>query len=152
MTQWQHIAAAILYALLLASPGSAPARSEAEKTGCFATTETQLETNQCLAEDLRADDAELNRVYQKLQTLYAGEPEFLEKLKAAQRAWLAFRDADFEARYPAQDKRLAYGSIYPMCAGLTRAERIRKRIAELKVWETGLPEGEVCGGSVRRAD
>lgn len=49
---------------------------------------------------LRAEDAQLNKVYRKLMALIANAPQ-KEQLKAAQRAWVKFRDgnAEFEASF-----------------------------------------------------
>jgi uncharacterized protein YecT (DUF1311 family) len=38
------------------------------------------------------------------------------KLKQAQRAWIAFRDAHLEARFPKADKQAEYGSAYAHAA------------------------------------
>jgi len=71
-------------------------------------------------------DAELNKTYRRFLADLK-DPEAQAKLKAAQRAWIAFRDAqaEFEADQDARG-----GSMYPMlfyanCADLTR-ERIKQ--------------------------
>ena len=46
----------------------------------------------------------MNRVYKQVQAEYKSETTFIKKLGAAQRAWLAFRDAHLEALYPEIDK------------------------------------------------
>ena len=122
------------------------------RAGCLESSVTQLETNQCVGDKRRAADAELNVIYQRLQKLYADRPEFLDKLKRAQRAWIAFRDAEMEARFPGPDKRITYGSVYPMCGGLLLTELTRKRVVDLKVWAEGTQEGDVCSGSIRLRD
>ena len=96
----------------------------------------------------RADD-ELNRVYRQILSEYAEDAAFIEKLKEAQRAWLAYRDAHVESVFPGEDKRAIYGSVFPMCHcdevyGLT-VERTRV----LQRWIKGLPEGDVCAGTIR---
>jgi uncharacterized protein YecT (DUF1311 family) len=78
-----------------------------------------------------------------------GEADFLQKLKAAQRLWIAFRDAHLESLYPAGDKQLEYGSAYGACRCLALVELTNRRLEELKVWLRGVPEGETCKGSVR---
>ena len=52
----------------------------------------------------------------------ASPPEAAAKIKTAQRAWIAYRDAYMGAMYPAKDKQAEYGSIYPMEADLLRAK------------------------------
>lgn len=75
---------------------------------------------------------------------------FIEKLKLAQRAWIKFRDASFEMKYPHHKDRYYYGSAFSMCSRSYLAELTITRIAELKVWLKGIEEGDVCCGSVKR--
>ena len=65
----------------------------AKKQPC-ADAQTQSAMNQCAIDEYKKADAELNRVYQQL--LPKLEATHQEKLKAAQRAWISFRDADCE--------------------------------------------------------
>lgn len=100
------------------------------------------------AADFKTADAELNRVYQQVVKKYADEPAFINKFKQAQRAWLKFRDAHLESRYPAEDKR-DYGSIYSLCSSNLLAELTQARTEQLKLWLEGIEEGDGCAGSVR---
>jgi len=59
--------------------------------------------NKCFCQQYQKADAELNRVYQQLLAAGTGNPAFIDKLKAAQRAWVVFRDAQLEAIYPITD-------------------------------------------------
>lgn len=101
------------------------------------------------AADFKAADAELNRVYQQVLAKYADEPTFVHRFKQAQRAWIKFRDAHLEARYPALDKRGEYGSIYSLCFSNLMAELTEARTQQLKLWLDGIGEGDGCAGSVR---
>ena len=94
-------------------------------------------------------DKELNAIYQKILTEYTGDQEFIAKLKAAQRAWLKFRDAEMEALFPLQEKGYSYGSIYPMCHSIWLANLTQDRITQLKKWTEKVEEGDVCAGSIR---
>jgi len=76
--------------------------------------------------------AELNRTYEALLTKLP-DAEGKEKLKKAQRAWLAFRDA--EAAFAADKVRA--GSMAPTLRYETITELTRQRIKQL---ETGLTE------------
>ena len=76
--------------------------------------------------------AELNRTYEALLTKLP-DAEGKEKLKKAQRAWLAFRDA--EAAFVADKVRA--GSMAPTLRYETMTELTRQRIKQL---ETGLTE------------
>jgi uncharacterized protein YecT (DUF1311 family) len=123
--------------------------SGADQTECMETATTQLERNQCATSHLQAAEDELNRVYQAILSKYKDDREFLEKLRNAQRAWLTFRDAELEARFPFEDKQSHYGSGYPMCANLFLAQRTQERIKHLREWLEGTEEGDVCAGSVQ---
>jgi uncharacterized protein YecT (DUF1311 family) len=86
---------------------------------------TQLEVNQCADRQYRKADAELNRVYQQLVRAAGGADA---KLKAAQLAWLKFRDAecDYEAgRYEG-------GSMKPMVYSFCLADVTGARTKQLK--------------------
>jgi uncharacterized protein YecT (DUF1311 family) len=132
-------------ALALLSP--APAVG-ADPKNCMETATTQLQRNQCASSQLKAADGELNRVYQAILKKYKNDTDFLRKLRNAQQAWLKFRDAELEAKFPLTDKRARYGSAYPMCANLFLAQRTQERIKDLRQWLDGTEEGDVCAGSV----
>ena len=67
--------------------------------GCDSAT-TQVELNECTAQAYQAADKELNDAYQVLVGKLSNNAASLEKLRAAQRAWIGFRDAEcaFESR------------------------------------------------------
>jgi uncharacterized protein YecT (DUF1311 family) len=58
-------------------------------------------------------DQVLNTTYATVLKSYAQDAPFLAKFKQAQRAWIAFRDAQLAARFPKSDKQAEYGSAYP---------------------------------------
>ncbi len=91
----------------------------------------------------------LNQVYNEVLHLYRDDPVFTEKLKAAQRQWHLYRDAQIEALYPVADKMSAYGSVYPSCYRNEKQRLELQRTEELMRWVEGHPEGDVCGGSIR---
>ena len=111
--------------------------------------QTKAAMDQCAAQSLTAADKELNQVYQQVIAKYASDKVFTAKLRTAQKAWLAFRDAELDARYPASDKQTAYGTIYPMCADGELEAMTRQRIQELRAWLKGPQEGDGCTGSYR---
>jgi uncharacterized protein YecT (DUF1311 family) len=127
--------------------------AEGTSASCLETAITQAELNQCNAADLQTADAELNRVYKKIQVMYADDPAFLQKLKLAQRAWITFRDAQVEMMYPPHPEEPGYyGSVQPMCDSNYRAQLTLERVATLKTWLAGSTEGDMCSGSVKAAD
>jgi uncharacterized protein YecT (DUF1311 family) len=101
------------------------------------------------AGEFKSTDQELNRVYQEVLKSYQNNPEFIVKLRASQRTWVQFRDAQLEAMFPSKDKQGSYGSVYPTCAANELNELTEARIRQLRVWLDGTKEGDVCAGSVR---
>jgi uncharacterized protein YecT (DUF1311 family) len=89
---------------------------------------------------------ELNSAYQKILKEYSSQTQFIKNIKVAQRLWVKLRDADLEARYPKTGK---YGSAESMCRASYLESLTRERIKMLKVWIDGIPEGDVCNGSVK---
>ena len=115
----------------------------------FAQTQSEMNQDAC-AQYKKADQA-LNATYSKVLKDYAKDPQFLAKLKQAQRIWIGFRDAHLEARFPKADKQAEYGSAYPTCRCAVLTELTEVREKELRVWAAGIPEGDVCNGSVKTA-
>ena len=56
----------------------------------------------------------------------------MPKIRAAEKAWIVYRDAFMEAMYPAKNKQVEYGSVYPMEANDLLAELARRHIVDLK--------------------
>ncbi|HEY2915399.1 MAG TPA: lysozyme inhibitor LprI family protein, partial [Candidatus Angelobacter sp.] len=89
---------------------------------------------------------ELNATYQGILKKYADDPAFIGRLRTAQRAWLKFRDAQLQMKFPPSNQ---VGSVAPMCHALYKAELTQARTRELKIWLDGIEEGDVCAGSVK---
>ena len=77
-------------------------------------------------------DAELTDIYKKLLLAARKESGAADKIEAAERAWIVYRDAFLEAMYPAKDKQAAYGSIFPTEADLLRARLARRQTEALR--------------------
>jgi uncharacterized protein YecT (DUF1311 family) len=97
-----------------------------------ADKKTQAELNSCANEEAKRADAELNSTYRTLLSKAAPRPESVAKIKAAERAWIAYRDAYTEATFPAENKQAEYGSMYPMLVNLLRAKLTQQQITALK--------------------
>lgn len=104
MKQLNHI---LLLALMLTT---LQAEIKCNKSG------TQIEMNQCAYEDYKSADNLLNMAYNELRTLEKEDTPYLKKLKASQKAWLKFRDAEIEAIFAcdSNDMQLCWGSMYPL--------------------------------------
>ncbi|RZJ92899.1 MAG: DUF1311 domain-containing protein [Hymenobacter sp.] len=115
----------------------------------FGQSQTQLNM-QADAAYQKADKA-LNLTYQQILKEYRTQTVFLQSLKAAQQRWLQFRDAEMKARYPAANSQLEYGSFFPVCYSNGMEELTTARTKQLRLWLTGIPEGDMCNGSVKVA-
>lgn len=95
---------------------------------------TQMEMNQCAADDYAKADKELNQVWKALMTKEKDNKVYTDKLRAAQRAWIAFRDAEVAAMYAcAEDNpRFCWGSMYPLLYNTELATLTEARTATLK--------------------
>jgi uncharacterized protein YecT (DUF1311 family) len=110
--------------------------------------QTQLEMNEEAYRSYKKVDDELGIVYKKILTIYAKNIEFINALKASERLWIQFRDAELKMMYPAADKSMAYGSMFPMCVNYYMEELTAKRVEQLKTWIKPVRDGESCTGSI----
>lgn len=87
-----------LFLMLLCLSTSAMAEampSAASPDRCLNDATTTAAMNQCYAAASQVWDREMNKQYNKLMKTLSGEPK--NKLRAAQRAWLSYRDSWLEA-------------------------------------------------------
>ena len=118
--------------VVLASTVPCFAQDSEEYAKCVKTAASQTAMNVCSAEEARRADVELNEIYKKVLSAARNQPRSVEKIRAAQRAWITFRDAYVDAMYPAEDKQAQYGSTFPMEVDLLRAKLTRQQIGALK--------------------
>ena len=121
----------LLVVFLLASM-SVLAQDSAVYRACNKKAKTQAEMNVCASDEAGRVDTELNEVYRKLLSQAGSQEDAVAKIKAAERAWIAYRDAYVDAMYPAKDKQAEYGSVYPMEANLVRAKLTQRQVTALK--------------------
>jgi uncharacterized protein YecT (DUF1311 family) len=114
----------------------------------FGVAQTQLEMNQKANVEFQKADKELNSVYQKIIKEYSGDTLFIKNLRASQKIWIQFRDAEILVKYPETEPNY-YGSIFPVCYSNYKTKLTQERITTLKQWIVGSKEGDVCGGSVK---
>jgi len=108
------------------------AQESATYRACSKQANTQSEMNACASNEAKRVDDELNKVYKQLLSKVRGNPLATAKIRAAQRAWVAHRNAYIEAMYPAKDKAAEYGSIFPMEVGLLTAKLTGQQISALR--------------------
>lgn len=122
------------YAIFLAATMLVPAAAQSATTSsqCFNQAKTQLAMNMCASNEAAQADADLNMAYKALLAAVAAHPSYLAKLKAMQKAWLAYRDSYLNAMFPEANKQGAYGSSYPMNAALARAALTQQQVTALE--------------------
>lgn len=118
--------------LLAASALPCLAQESKESQACNQKAVTQTDLNVCANEEAARVDAELNKVYNQILKAAADDADAVAKIKAAERAWVAYRDAYLEAMYPAKDKQAEYGSMYLMEVNLLSAKLTRRQIEALQ--------------------
>lgn len=119
---------------LLCAVGFAGA-AQADET-CDRNDDSQTMMTLCANQDYAAMDARLNQAYKKLEK--DSDADTMHLLKTAQRAWIAFRDA--ECAYAAADSE--GGSIHPMLVSMCLTKVTEDRIEQLRVDNT-CQEGDV---------
>ena len=107
---------------------------------------TQSAMNECAAKEAKSADQRLNAVYRAMLSKLKSNKVATQKLIAAQRAWIAFRDADLAAMWPVgsgENANQLYGSVHPFCYYLALTEITEQRTKELQQRSVHL-EGDVC--------
>ena len=106
------------------------------------TATNQASLNECAGKDFKAADDQLNALYKQAQDRLAhpATPDAKALLTEAQRAWIAFRDA--ECKFRSSDSE--GGSIYPMTVLGCRTEITLKRVADFKHYLSCKPEEGDC--------
>ena len=110
---------------------------------------TQLEMNFAFMRAYDDADSILNATYRQVQQIYSSDSLFLQDLKTAQRAWIAFRDAQMAMTFPKREDSAFRGSIEPTCYWNEKTMLTQDRINQLKQWINGVEQGELCGGTRR---
>lgn len=101
-----------LFLMLLCLSTSALAEdmpSDALPDRCINNASTTLAMNQCYAAASQVWDREMNKQYNNLMKTLSGEPK--NKLRAAQRAWLNYRDSWLEASRSQLSSQGTLGSV-----------------------------------------
>ncbi|WP_353154717.1 lysozyme inhibitor LprI family protein [Pollutimonas bauzanensis] len=111
--------------------GLAPVESmsQAHAVDC-ANASAQSTLNECADKDYKKSDAELNKLYKDIRGRLSDQPDAVKKLVAAQKAWVAFRDAECGfSSFRSQD-----GSAYPMLISMCRDGLTQTRVKDLKAY------------------
>lgn len=111
---------------------------------------TQRDMNDCAAAEAHKADVALNAAYRELLSKLKDNKTATEKVVAAQRAWIVFRDAELGAEWPVgkgENPNLLYGSVHPLCYYNELARMTRERAKTLKSLMTS-QEGDVCSSGL----
>lgn len=115
----------------------------------FCFSQNQMQLNQQADAQYQKAEKEINAVYQKIIKEYSSDTEFIKNLRASQRLWIQFRDAEVKVRYPEREQGY-YGSFFPVCYSNYLTQLTKERTKTLELWLTGLEgEGDACAGSVK---
>ena len=113
----------------------------------FGFSQTQAELNMMQYDSYKKTDKKLNEVYQAILKEYKSDTEFIKNLRASQRIWITFRDAEVKVKFPDREDGY-YGSIHPLCVSLYLEDLTKDRISTLNLWLKGSEEGDACSGSI----
>ena len=115
---------------------------------------TQSELNDCAYEAYRKSDAELNALYKQITSRLKDDPKQAQLLVTAQRAWIAFRDAECAFVALHRGISLPDGSVELPRALDPRAPKRSEVISPLQGRRFGLPTSSPIAGLVtmRRLD
>lgn len=106
----------------------------------------QLEMNRCALDDYEKSDLQLNQTWNALIDRFKKDKKHVEQLRAAQRAWIKFRDAEVGALFPCDEpnKRICFGSMYPLLHSVALQEMTEARTRSL---QNHLNDGVVASSS-----
>ena len=131
----------LLSACLVVLAGTSIARAQE----CDRSDDSQQMMNICAGEDYQAADARLNQAYQDL--ISSDDADGKRLLQAAQRAWIAFRDAECAHSTAAS----AGGSIHAMEVSQCLTRLTNDRIKQLAA-SANCEEGDVSCASPNEDD
>ncbi|GGE40416.1 hypothetical protein GCM10007276_17190 [Agaricicola taiwanensis] len=112
----------VLVWLVVSLPGFAHAQDKCAKAL------DQASMNACAAAAFKASDVKLNDLYKQIRQRLQGQAEAAKGLVSAQRAWVAFRDAECSFASSAVEG----GSVYPMTNAMCRDGLTQQRIADFE--------------------
>lgn len=114
--------------------GSISCQSQESKQfrACTQKEMSQTGMDGCASDEAARADSELNDAYRHLLSKAERVPGATAKVKAFESAWITYRDSYIEAMFPAEDKQIAYGSMYPMSVDIIRAKLTPDQTKELR--------------------
>lgn len=148
---WRAILAVLC---LMATLGATHAQDDKTPIETCGNLHTQAEMNDCAATEAKKADDALNVAYRKLLSKVKQNKTATEKLIAAEKAWVAFRDAELAAEWPVaegENPNLLYGSVHPLCYYNELATMTWQRVKTLRDLMRN-EEGDVCSSGLAQQD
>ena len=111
---------------------------------------TQVEMNDCAAAEAHKADVALNVAYRELLGKVKENKTATERVVAAEKAWVVFRDAELAAEWPVgkgENPNLLYGSVHPLCYYNELARMTWERVKTLKDLMS-YQDGDVCSSGL----
>jgi uncharacterized protein YecT (DUF1311 family) len=119
----------------------------ARRLPCWEKAQTQADLNGCAVAEAKQAQTEMARALDALLKARAADAVAVQKLNAAQTAWLAYRDAELAARFPSAEPATDYGSAFPTCFGLEQARLFQDRTRALGQLAARGSEPDACSSN-----
>lgn len=106
--------------------------SAAHADDCMENAQDQAAMTMCAGQALQASDAELNKLFHEIRQRLGDDADTRRLLRDAERAWVAYRDAECTFAASGVAGGSAYPMVYDMCLdGLTqqRIEQFQQYLA-----------------------
>lgn len=108
--------------------------------------QSQSEMNNEAFNSYKKVDNELGVVYQRILKKYEKNTKFIDALRASERLWIQFRDAEVKMLFPSDNPRMTYGSMYSMLYYGYLEKLTRTRLKQLQIWAN--PKQQEIQGSI----
>jgi uncharacterized protein YecT (DUF1311 family) len=103
--------------------------------------ETQADINASAGAQMKSAEKAMAEALDRL--MQNPDQQAVGKLRKAQAAWEAYRDAQIEALWPSRQPPLSAGTVFPACVAFARATLTEARTKELKQMSAG-EVGDTC--------
>ena len=97
---------------------------------CMENAEDQAAMAQCAAQAYQASDAQLNELFHEIRQRVGDDVDTRHLLRDAERAWIAFRDAECSFVSSAVGGGSAYSMVYDLCLD----DLTQKRVEDLRYY------------------
>lgn len=104
--------------------------SVAQAQDCFQAAKDQRSLDECAGQQFAAADKQLNDDFREIQKRLGEGADSRKKFIEAQRAWIAFRDAECAF----QTSGVAEGSLYPMALAQCKTSLTTDRVKQFKAY------------------